>query len=358
MKTNKRIVIFGATGTIGTQALSCLEDLELVGITYYKNIDKAKQIISKYNNLFSLCLDDNVTDKTIIEFLNQTKPDIVLNAISGWDGLRISKLVLEQNIDLALANKESYVIGNKLFLDTIKKSKAKVYPVDSEHSSLYELLLVDYSNIDTIYITASGGPFFDKQLDELKDVDFQTAIKHPNWSMGEQISLDSATMINKFYELVEAAYLTNFEINIVPIVHRQSMVHSFVKYKNNSYLMNASVADMKLSIDLAIHAFNKQKSIVNELDFSNLVWTFQTIDENRFIPIKWFNEFFTTKNYSIPVIVNIVNEYCFKKFKNNEISFLDITNIIDKTINEFKHIKLNSWEDLKSFKTQILKHLG
>lgn len=355
---DRRILILGATGSIGLQALELISDKELVGFTYFNNTKLAKNISLKFPNAINLSLNStNNKNQMIQELIDKIKPNIVLNAISGWDGVEFSKLIIENKIDLALANKESLVIAGQLLFKLAKQNKVNIFPVDSEHSSLYELMKIDKKNIKNIYITASGGKYFNYSNKEKSNIKFHDAIQHPNWNMGERISLDSSTLVNKFYELVEVIHFFGNKYNIIPIRQKQSIIHSFIMYKNNSYLFNASSTDMKISIDLALNKFKKKDKIINEIDFNNLVLNFELIDENKHLPIKWFNEFKKTLNYSIGPIVNIVNEFCFDLFKNNLISFNQIIKIINETLNKYKKFKIIEWNDINILKSKITLYL-
>lgn len=354
---NRRIIILGATGSIGQQALECIKENELVGFSYYNNKELANKILLNYKNAVCVNLNSKNKINQIRKLIKDTKPTIVLNAISGWDGLELSKLVLEHNIDLALANKESLVIAGNLLFDIAIRNKATIFPVDSEHSSLYELMKIDKGNIKNIYITASGGRYFNMNDEQKKDIKFNEAIKHPNWDMGERISLDSATLVNKFYELIEVIHFFGNKYNIIPIRHKESIIHSFVMFKNNSYLLNASKPDMKIAIDLALNKFIKKENVIEEINFDNLSLNFEIIDEQKHLPIKWFYEFKRTLNYAIGPIVNISNEFCFNLFKNNLISFNDILQIVDNTLNKFKTFKINDWNDINILKSTVLEYL-
>lgn len=328
----KKIIVFGATGYIGDLVIQQLQNTpyKLCCITYHNNFEKAKQIQNIYN--CDIVKINNPDIETIKQLLKKYKPYIVVNAMSSFDGFIVSYITLKSKIKLCLANKESIVIGYQFLLPY----KKYIFPIDSEHSSLYELTNNDYNNIDEIFITASGGKYFNNSLSEIKDVLFKDVIKHPNWQMGEQISIDSSNMINKFYELVEAHFFYN-DKKITPIRHKQSIVHAIVKYKNNSYMFNASTPNMSIYVNLALNEFKKNKPVIEPLNLNNLSLDFEYIDKNRFIALQWFDEFTKTKNYLIPIIVNIANEYLFNKFKNCSIKYTDIEVIINKCLIEFKN---------------------
>ncbi|MDE6473104.1 MAG: 1-deoxy-D-xylulose 5-phosphate reductoisomerase, partial [Ureaplasma sp.] len=310
----KRIVILGATGSIGIQSLDCLENLELVGFSYFNNHKLAEQIQKRFPNAKKYSPNFLSDFSNFYEMIDVLKPDLVLNAVSSWEGLKLSIYCLENKIDLALANKETLVIAGKFITDLAKKNNVKIIPVDSEHTTLDELMKIDSKNIKSIYITASGGSFFNLTDKELKNINFHQAIKNPNWSMGERISVDSSTLVNKCYELIEAAYLFGFDKNIKAIRHKQSLVHSIVEFKNNSMLFSVSNPDMKLAIRLALNDFKRDDCVIKQLSLNDLTLTFEEINSEKFLPIKWFNEFYLTQNFTIPPIINIANEWCFDQF--------------------------------------------
>ena len=350
----KRIVICGVSGSIGLQSLKCLDNFELVGCSFNNNINLMNNIKERYPKIevFSPNNFEINTVKSFYELIIKTKPDIVLNAIVGFNGLEVTKICLENNIDIALANKESLVCGGFLITEMLKNTSAKIYPVDSEHSSLYELFQYDNQNIETIYITASGGPFYNSDLNEIYNVDFNTAIKHPIWNMGYKISIDSATLINKCFEIIEAYYL--YKKNIVAVYHPQAIVHSMVEFKNRSVISNMSVSDMVLSIDLAINKFSKSTPKINHLDFHQLNLYFEIIDPNKWLPIQWAYELINNHRYIIGPIVCILDDYLIECYKNNQIKFGDITQIINFYVQKYKLKYLNSWDELFNFQQQLI----
>lgn len=347
MKT--KIAIFGITGSIGQQALEVIskENFELVGFTYFNNYSKALEIKKMFPNAFVFSTKNTSLNNvsSYQEMIEKSKPDIILNSIVGFAGLEITILAIQNNIDIALANKESLVVAGWFINDLLKKSKSKIYPVDSEHTSIYELIKNNDKQIDEIIITASGGPFFEKNIDEIKGASFQEAIKHPNWTMGYKISIDSATLMNKCFEIIECFYLFNIR-KIKAIRHKQSYVHGILKFKDNSYQMASSYPDMKLAIQQGITKFRSNTEIIKEIDFTNLLFNFETINQDLWIPIKWAYEFLETNNKVLPIILNAANEEAIELFKNNKINFLDITRIIQENIVEFKELKINNLNDI------------
>ena len=355
----KKILILGITGSIGQQALECLENFELVGFSFNKNLDLAKKIIKDNSNsslyVYSPTEQSLNNVNNFQDLIIQSKPDLVLNAVVGFDGIFLTKFCLENQINVALANKESLVIGGSFIMDLLKKNpNVKLFPVDSEHSSLYQLYITDPLKIKKIYITASGGPFYNLSIQEMYSKKFNEAIKHPKWCMGYKISIDSATLINKCFELIEAFYL--FEnVEIQPLYHPQSIVHSMVEYIDNSLFANLSYPNMKLAISLALNEFNKLDNTIQPLSFKQLSLTFDEIDLNKWKPIAWTYELFETKNKAIGVIINTVNDYLIQLFKEDKIVFGQIVETIDDYLIRYKHYPISTWDDLFELHT-IIKH--
>lgn len=355
----KRIIILGATGSIGQQALDCLEDCELVGFSYYSNIELAKQIKQRFPNtkIYSPLYPENSDVNNYEQLLDLCAPNLVLNCIVGFEGIYLTQLVIQKDMDLALANKESLVVGGYLLLDLLKQHpKVHLYPVDSEHSSLYQLFETDPTKINKIYITASGGPFYSLTEQESYNKTFDQAIKHPKWNMGYKISIDSATLVNKCFELIEAFYL--FEnVEIKALYHPQSIVHSLVQFEDNGIFANMSTPDMKIAINLALHDFKKQKPVIKPLSFDNLTLHFEEINPTRWLPIAWAYELMQTKNMTIGVIINLVNDYAIEEFKKGNIRFGDITRLINEYVMRYKHYFIKSWRDLENLKQLIMSNL-
>lgn len=351
----RRILIFGATGSIGQQALSCIDDMQLVGITFNNNLDLAKKIKNQYVNIevFSPSIQDLNTVSSYEELILKTKPDIILNAIVGFEGVYITKLSIENNIDIALANKESLVIAGWYFNKILKNKNVKIYPVDSEHSSLYELMNYDCESIKRIYITASGGPFYKLEDINKLDVTFDEAINHPKWKMGYKISIDSSNLINKCFELIEAHYLYN-NVDIKAVYHPQAIIHSLVEFKNNSVLANMSNPDMKISIDLALNNFKKRDPKIDPIDFSNLIINFENIDENKWKPIKWAYELISNHFYIIGLIISVLDDYLIECFRTNKIKYNEIISIMDIFIEKYKLNNLSTWDDILEWTQKIL----
>ncbi|MCF0217426.1 MAG: 1-deoxy-D-xylulose-5-phosphate reductoisomerase [Malacoplasma sp.] len=364
---NKRlkVLVFGITGTIGDLAIDVIlkQNYELVGFSFFKNIEKAKTIKNQFKKAFLFSKIYNCINNvsSYYELLIKSQPDIVLNAVVGFAGLEISLLCLNNNFNLALANKESLVNAGWLINDLLKEKKLVLYPVDSEHSAIFDLLKNNNKKIEEIIITCSGGPFFNKPKQELQNVKFKDAIKHPNWNMGYKISIDSATLMNKFFEIIEAYYLFNTD-KIFTYQHSQSIVHGLVKFSDNSIFANMSNPDMRLAINQALSGFESNSKIINSLEFDNLNLSFKKIDPNLYRPIYWAYQFLKTKNLTIPIILNAANDTAIELFKEDKIRFLQILEIIEDCVNNFLNEKINNLEDVYQLnlktKNYVLKNFG
>lgn len=346
---SKRVLVCGITGSIGKQAILVIEKIgyELVGFSFFNNLNEAKKIKEQFKDCKFYYSEINKEFSNVSsydELIEKSKPDIVLNAITGIAGLIVSIKTIEKKIDLALANKESLVVAGWYLNNLIDKTKVKVYPVDSEHSSLYKSFFLFKDEIDEVYLTASGGPFYEITKD-LAKVSFAEAIKHPKWNMGYKISIDSATLINKYFEIIEAYYLFGIE-KIKAIRHKQSLVHGILKLKNNLYSFLATEPNMEWAIQQALTKYDDKHDLISPLDFNNLTFDFEEIDDNKWIPIKWAKEFLKYKNKTIPIIINAANEASIELFKNQKIGFLDIIKNINIAINHFKNIKVENLEDI------------
>ncbi|WP_044891195.1 1-deoxy-D-xylulose-5-phosphate reductoisomerase [Malacoplasma penetrans] len=356
----KKVLVFGATGNIGFSSLEIIEkeNYELVGFSFNNNYEKALEIINRFPNalVFSPSVKTKNTVNSFEELLEKTNPDIILNALVGFSGLHITLLALKNNVDLALANKESLVVAGWLIEDLKRSSSSRIYPVDSEHSSLYDSLKNNNKEIKELIITCSGGPFYKKEFNELLNINFADAVKHPNWNMGKKISIDSATMMNKCFEIIEAYYLFNTK-KIKVYQHGQSIIHSMIKFTDNSYIANMSVPDMKLSIQQGLSGYESKTNLINDLSFNNLNLTFSEIDLDKWKPIHWAYDFLENQNRAIPIIMNAANEEAIVLFEENKIKFLDIFEIIEKAIIALENTEVNDLKDILNLNKNTRKYV-
>ena len=349
----KKIGILGSTGSVGSQALEIVDeynqDFELVFISGHTNIEKLLRQKEKYNPKYVCISDDdyynefnkNISDSDIIGGNNallelcSMDVDIVLNAIAGYKGLYLSIQLLENKIDIALSNKESIVQAGSILTKLAKKNEVNIFPVDSEHSALWQCLIGEnMESVDKLILTGSGGPFRKYKREDLYNVTKEEALKHPNWSMGNKITIDSATMMNKGFEVIEAYWLFNIDYkNIDIVIHPESIIHSMVKFIDGSIKAQLSSPTMRIPIQ---YALSYPKRFINDnLDFdfiSNKKFSFEEVDYNKFKCIKLAYQAGASGG-TYPVVLNVANDLSVELFLNNKINFLDIEKIIEESLN-------------------------
>lgn len=372
----KSLTILGASGNIGQKCIELLKEniikYKLIAVSVGNNIEYLKEILNdfnsikyvyflnkdyfnyfqnKYKNINFYC--ENDLDK----FIKDANSDIYINSLVGFVGVKPTFEILNLNKDLALANKESIVVGLDLFKDTLKKSKSKLYPIDSEHVAIGKLLKGNRNNLKEVVITCSGGPFKDKSEDELEFVKLQDALNHPSWNMGNKITIDSATLLNKAFEIVEASYLFNLSKNKIKVViHPQSYVHSMIKLIDDTYLFDFGEKDMKIPIS---YALNKNKRVKTNIDFN--IYNVNKLEFYK--PNEYQNKILNigyeilNKKGNLGAIVNAANDFAVDKFVNNEIEFLDIQKLIFYAMNHAKYIKNPSLNDIIKTNDEVRKML-
>ena len=354
----KNIIVLGATGSIGDSVLSVIkqnkEKLNLLGITFSSNINKAESIINEfnpkyiftdssesYNHLINAFKKDNklniFSDKSELdEILNNDQLDIIVSAISGFAGLESTLIAAKTGKKILLANKESIVVAGEIILPLAKKFNTEIIPIDSEHNAIFQCLNSDKNTDDVskIIITASGGPFLNKSISELSQVTKSEALNHPNWEMGAKITIDSASLVNKCLELIEARYLFDLDEKFFDlVVHPQSIIHSIVTYKDGSSICQMSNPDMRVPIAHALSINNKRLNLdFSQINFSSLSLTFQKIPEDR-------SQIFDIARYvcnnggSSGTIFNAANEIAVQNFLEEQITFDKIYEVIYRTFN-------------------------
>lgn len=357
----KNISILGATGSIGTQTLDVIRNSEgkinLIGITANSSVDKIKEIIGEFEPKYVAMMDEN-SSKIIEEFCNKEYPNIqvfngidglvkiatleeidtVVTSVVGMIGLRPTIAAIEAKKDIALANKETLVVAGELVMNKAKENNVKILPVDSEHSAIFQSLS-GYKNkdINKILLTASGGPFRGKTIDDLKDVTVKEALKHPKWNMGQKISIDSATLMNKGLEVIEAHFLFDCDYdNIEVIVHPQSIIHSMVEYKDASVIAQLGSPDMRLPIQYALNYPEREGMIAKPVNFYELgALTFEKPDLETFKCLRFAYEAGKIGGLA-PTILNGANEEAVALLLKEKIKFLQIAEIIEECMCVFK----------------------
>lgn len=357
----KNISILGATGSIGTQTLDVIrnssEKINLIGVSANSSVNKIKEIIIEFNPKYVAMMDKD-SAKIIRGFCNDKYPNIqvfdgmeglikiasleeidtVVTSVVGMIGLKPTMAAIEAKKDIALANKETLVVAGELVMNKAKENNVKILPVDSEHSAIFQSLS-GYKNKDIkkILLTASGGPFRGKTMNDLKDVTVKEALKHPKWNMGQKISIDSATLMNKGLEVIEAHFLFDCDYdNIEVIVHPQSIIHSMVEYKDASVIAQLGSTDMRLPIQYALNYPERKEMIANPVNFYELgALTFEKPDLETFKCLKFAYEAGKIGGLA-PTILNGANEEAVALLLKEKIRFLQVAEIIEECMQEFK----------------------
>lgn len=362
------ISVLGSTGSIGTQALQVAKNLgiSVAAISANKNITLLEEqarifnpkLVAVYDEDAAEVLRERLRDLSIrvvsgmdglCEVACIDEADLVLNSVVGQVGFLPTLKAIQCKKDIALANKETLVVAGELIISEVKKNGVKLLPVDSEHSAIFQCLegCKDRSALSKLILTASGGPFFCKTVDELKHVTVQQALDHPNWNMGAKITIDSATMMNKGLEIIEAAWLFDMdEKDIDVVVHKESIVHSMIEYVDGSVISQMGVPDMRVSIQYAFTYPDRVESEVERLSLSKIQQlSFYEPDYKTFRCMTLCKEAFKAGG-TAPAIANAANEEAVKLFLNGEISFLDIPDLIEKALEKIESKKINSLEDI------------
>ena len=357
----KSISILGATGSIGTQTFDVIRNSEgtinLIGITANSSVDKIKEIIKEFKPKYVGMMELN-SAKVIEEFCNESYPEIkvfsgidglikiatldeidtVVTSVVGMIGLKPTMAAIEAKKDIALANKETLVVAGELVMNKAKENNVRILPVDSEHSAIFQSLS-GYKNkdINKIILTASGGPFRGKNLEDLKDVTVKEALKHPKWNMGQKISIDSASLMNKGLEVIEAHFLFDTDYDkIEVVVHPQSIIHSMVEYKDASIIAQMGTPDMRLPIQYALNYPERKGMIAKPLNFYEVgSLTFEKPDLDTFKCLKFAYDAGKIGGLA-PTILNGANEEAVALLLEEKIKFLQIAEIIEECMNVFK----------------------
>ena len=364
----KNIAVLGSTGSIGTQTLEIVranDDLNVVSLAAGSNIEMLEkqirefkpQVVCVYNEKKAEELKIKVSDTDVkivtgmdglIETAVIKTADIVLTAVVGMIGIRPTIAAIKAGKDIALANKETLVTAGHIIMPLAKEYGIRILPVDSEHSAIFQSLQGNKkSQLSKILLTASGGPFRNTPKEDLKNVTVKDALKHPNWSMGRKITIDSATMVNKGLEVIEAKWLFDVDIdNIEVVVQPQSLIHSMVEYVDGGIMAQLGTPDMKLPIQYALFYPDRRTldgKRVNFFDIANI--TFFKPDRDKF---KGFDLAFKAGKTggSLPTIYNAANELAVSKFLIEEIRFLDIPELIETAMNNHKVIDNPSLEQI------------
>lgn len=363
----KTLAVLGSTGSIGVQALEVarLSGFEIEALTANSRTDIIEEQIREFNPRVAAVADEKaaadlkirVADTSTkvlsgaegVEECARCGADTVLNSIVGIAGLAPTLAAIEKGSNIALANKETLVAGGKIVMDSAAEKGVSILPVDSEHSAIFQSLQGCHgkNQIKRLILTASGGPFFGKSREELSKVTLEQALKHPNWSMGAKITIDSATMMNKGLELIEAAWLFGMKASDIDIlVHRQSIIHSLVEYVDNSVIAQLGVPDMRIPIQYALTYPDRFESPVKQLDLAEAATlTFEKPDYETFACINLCRKAFE-KGGLFPAAVNAANEKANELFREGKIGFLDIPKAVEAAFDCVKAVADYTLEDV------------
>ena len=364
----KYIGILGSTGSVGRQALEVIKEnpnkfkvkylscnrnfIELIKqINFFKPAYVSINTIKRQQKIIEFIKSENINCEVLLEkdLINKIKVDIVLNAISGYEGLEPTINIIKTGTDIALSNKESIVQAGHIVMKLAKKNKVNIFPVDSEHSAIWQCLIGENKdNIKRLILTASGGPFRKLNKSKFSKITKEQALNHPNWSMGDKISIDSATMMNKGFELIEAYWLFGINLDKIDIiVHPQSLIHSMVEYIDGSIKAQISSPDMRLPIQYAF-SYPERYSI-NDLKNDLELWkvmNFERVDLEKFKCIKLAYKAIKLGG-SYPTVLNVSNDIAVDLFLNDKISFEMIPKIIEETMKKHNYNKNPNLLDIK-----------
>ena len=356
----KKIAILGSTGSIGTQTLDVVRnqgDIQVTAMAAGSNITLLEKqirefhpsLVAVWDEKKALELKANVADLPVkvvsgmdglLEVATEKEAQIVVTAIVGMIGIRPTIAAMEAGKDIALANKETLVTAGHIIMPLAEKLGVKILPVDSEHSAIFQSLNGEHGNkIHKILLTASGGPFRGRTREQMASVQVEDALKHPNWSMGRKITIDSSTMVNKGLEVMEAHWLFDVDMDQVQVVVQpQSIIHSMVEYEDGAVIAQLGTPDMRLPIQYALYYPERRYLPGDRLDFWKLSQiTFEKPDLENFHGLALAYEA-GRRGGSLPTVFNAANEYAVARFLNREISYLEITDMIQKAMENHKVI--------------------
>ncbi len=343
----KRIALLGATGSIGRQALEVVEahpELELCALAVGSQRDEAERIAAAHGV-------EHVSvggDPPLDELVRASKPDVVLNAVVGFAGLSATLEALEEGIDLALANKESLVAAGDLALQAQRRGGGRILPVDSEHSAAFQCLEGrEPETVGSLVLTASGGPFRGRTRAELGSVTPAEALAHPTWNMGPKITVDSATLMNKGLELIEAHFLFGLPYEqIEVVVHPTSVVHALVRFRDGASLAHLGYPDMRVPISFALTYPDRAETPISSLDFtSGLILEFGPPDEDAF-PCLALARAAGEAGRTAPCALNAANEVAVASFLDGNLPFLGIPDVVDRTLSAVSTPRAESLDEL------------
>ena len=358
----KKISILGSTGSVGVNTLKVINNIskefDVVYLTGNTNSDLMIKQCLEFNPKSVVMINEEASEavkkglsgydinvlsgrESLLNISRDKEIDLVLNALVGSPGMEPTLEAVKAGVDVALSNKESLVVAGDLITTEMKKTGANIFPVDSEHSAIWQCMVGEsLSDIEKIILTGSGGPFRTRPINTFKDIDVSEALNHPNWEMGKKITIDSATMMNKGLEVIEAYWLFNIDVAMIDIVvHPQSIIHSMIEFKDSSIKAQMGVPDMKVPIQYALTYPNHSSAPWERLDFKLLGdLSFEAPDFDRF-PCIQLAYMSLDRMGSTPAVLNMANDYSVYKFLNSEIKFTEIPKIIEAAMKHHQWVE-------------------
>lgn len=365
----KKVCILGSTGSVGTQAIEVVRErgFELTGICADRNISLLEDQIREFHPQYCAVRDSQAAkqlkiavadtdtkilsgEEGILQLCENCPADITVNSILGSDGIRPTMALIRAGKHIAMANKEPIVAAGEIIKAQAKKHNVRILPVDSEHSAIFQCLSGSFNDnqyLSELVLTASGGPFFGKDQSFLQTVTPEMALAHPVWNMGKKISIDSATLLNKGLELIEAVRLFDVSPEKVKItVHRQSIVHSMVTFVDGSTIAQMGHPDMRHCVQFALTYPERTEGLCKPLDFSKSInLSFEAADEETFTLLKTARRA-AQKSGTYTTVLNAANESAVKLFLSNKISFLDIFRIVEEEVENHSAVPVSSIDDI------------
>lgn len=378
--TMKRIAVLGSTGSIGTQTLEIVraykEELEVTALAAGSNVEKLEEQIREFHPSLAVLwseeaakeLKERTSDLEVeiacgmegmLQLAVQPQADILVTAVVGMIGIRPTIAAIREKKTIALANKETLVTAGHIIMPLAKQMGVPILPVDSEHSAIFQSLQgAKRSELSQIILTASGGPFRGKKRAELADMTVQDALKHPNWSMGRKITIDSATLVNKGLEVMEAKWLFDVELDrIQVVVHPQSILHSAVEYVDGGIIGQLGMPDMKLPIQYALFYPDRKPMDTKRVDFYSLgQMTFEKPDLETFTGLKLAYQA-AEEGGSMPTVFNAANEMAVSLFLDRKIKFLQIPELIQASMEHHKKVEAPDVEEILQAEAEIYDYI-
>jgi len=375
----KNIVILGSTGSIGKSSIQVImrypHEFRVLGISGYRNTKLLKKQVSFLNPKIVVVktkkdktkLQEEIPshikitygEESLCELASHPEAHIVINALSGTAGLFPTYSAIQSKRRLALANKESLVAWGKHIMKKARENHAEIIPVDSEHSALFQCLRAGKKkDVKRLILTASGGPFLHTPKQEFSNISQEDALRHPSWNMGKKVTIDSATLMNKGFEMIEARWLFNIKPSRIDVViHPQSMIHSAVEFKDGSIIAQMAPPDMRIPISYSLF-YPQRGNEINALSFDEMQpLTFEKPDEERFNTLTLAKYALQNEDKNYAIVLNAADEAAVELFLNRKITFDKIFDILEKSIHIFGGKMINSIYDVKSFTDEIIKNI-